>query len=244
MSLFDFEQATPMVQYYDGTQDQYFLTNELLPYLKDVALFYTNYAISTTNGSNDSHVVEFPYTCAQETCNGGGGNGGKGEEYNSNSDIAYATMAYRKLLEYTSNTKNKTVLKERELWTHALKALPSIPKVIDVQGGNVTVFAEATTRGIKQPVADVNSAYAITHLAAIHPSGAIDSFSTTTSKEDLKVAQNTVDMINRVTSFAPGNGYCLNWPAAARVHEYTSDSHALLMNFSESYKSKVKLNGW
>lgn len=205
-----------------------------------MAAFYTSYGVIPP-GSNDTTTIEFPYTCAQETCNGGGPTG-KGEEYNSNSDIAYATMAYIKLLEYTQGTPLASKAERRE-WSLALQSLPAVPTAVDGASGAV-VFAEATTRGTQQPPADTNAAYSITHLAIISPSQVYTAFSNATSPAMLSIAQNTVDMINRQTHFAPGNGFCLNWPASARVHSNKKKSHALLMNFSNAYAVKVKPNGW
>ena len=251
--------ATPMIQYYDGTQDQWFLKHELVPFLKDVAHFYTSYSIPSPLSSS---LVELPFTCAQETCNGASPDGdGKGEEYNSNADISFATMAYQRLLQYTANNTSSggglATKAERKEWSDALRSLPPIPLAVDPVTNN-TVFAEAKTRYGKQPAADTNAEYSISHLAAIHPSQSIQSFRRHSSasgagsaslKDDqvettLKIAQNTVEMINRVTSFAPGNGFCLNWNAAALVHQHKNQSNALLENFSNAYVSHAKPNGW
>ena len=59
------------------------------------------------------------------------------------------------------------------------------------------------------------------------------------------MARATTTMINSVTRFAPGNGFCLSWPASAAMEDRaTAASGALLANFSAAYARTAKRNGW
>jgi len=186
-----------MLAYYDGTQDKHFLTQELLPYMKDVAAFYSSYAvINKQRGSK-----HFPFTCAQEIC--GGGTTGLNitsrswAENDHHQDIAYAEMALIRLLEWT-DPQNKqhqashlASAAERATWRSALASLPPYPLTSsDAKWQrNATVFSEGATyeRGRVWPVwhdakhpqkgvvgASSNAGYPIAHLAAMHPARVID----------------------------------------------------------------------
>ena len=87
--------ATPLLQYYDATQDCGFLARRLLPFLAGVAAFYASYAEwNATAGSFD-----LPFTCAQELC--ASGLRPARAERNGHQDLAYARMALGRLLELT-----------------------------------------------------------------------------------------------------------------------------------------------
>ncbi|KAH8071340.1 hydrolase [Aureococcus anophagefferens] len=78
--------ATPMLSYYDGTRDEAFLKEELVPYLRGVAEFYESYAVDG----------DLPFTCAQETCN----SDPKVAQHNNHQDLAYARMVYQRLIDF------------------------------------------------------------------------------------------------------------------------------------------------
>jgi hypothetical protein len=88
--------ATPLVQYYDATGDTAFLQTRLAPFLRQIASFYTSYAVTAhhgVNGSNSSSAtVVLPYTCAQETCAGAAR-----ATQNAHQDLSYARMVYSKV---------------------------------------------------------------------------------------------------------------------------------------------------
>ena len=61
----------------------------------------------------------------------------------------------------------------------------------------------------------------------------------------IPVARATTSMINSATNFAPGNGFCLSWPASAAMEDrVTAASGDLLANFSAAYARTAKRNGW
>ena len=140
--------ATPMLSYYDGTRDEAFLKEELVPYLRGVAEFYESYAVDG----------DLPFTCAQETCN----SDPKVAQHNNHQDLAYARMVYRRLIDFGDDV---------ERWSKSLAALAPFPLANASRG---RVFAEAVNAGPAQPKPDSNAAYAITHLAAIWPGRLVD----------------------------------------------------------------------
>ena len=83
--------ATPLISYYDATLDAAFLNETLVPYLSGVADFYTSYAVLNPSTAK----YDIPYTCAQEICSP------SGELHNAHQDVAYARMAYTRLLNFT-----------------------------------------------------------------------------------------------------------------------------------------------
>ena len=209
--------ATPMLSYYDGTRDEAFLKEELVPYLRGVAEFYESYAVDG----------DLPFTCAQETCN----SDPKVAQHNNHQDLAYARMVYRRLIDFGDDV---------ERWSKSLAALAPFPLANASRG---RVFAEAVNAGPAQPKPDSNAAYAITHLAAIWPGRLVDAASARVDRELLSVARNTVALVNDVTDFAPGNGFVLNWPAAALVVD-GRDAGALWANLSAAYARRATPNGW
>ncbi|KAH8071300.1 hydrolase [Aureococcus anophagefferens] len=207
--------ATPMLSYYDGTRDEAFLEEQLVPYLRGVAEFYESYAV-------DGHL---PFTCAQETCN----SDPKVAQHNNHQDLAYARMVYQRLIDFGDDV---------ERWSRSLAALAPFPLANASRG---RVFAEAVNAGPAQPAPDSNAAYAITHLAAIWPGRLVDAAGA--DRELLSVARNTVALVNDVTDFAPGNGFVLNWPASALVVD-GRDAGALWANLSAAYARRATPNGW
>ena len=282
--------ATPLIQFYDATQNSSFLRTRLVPYLKDVAAFYSSYAVADASSGR----YELPFTCSQEICNG---HSPQLVENNNHQDIAYARMAYEKLLEYTDphgvHGADATPA-ERQRWRKMLDGFTPFPLSRSEAFGQVFAEALAPPSG-PQPAAESNAGYPITHraprparaplrspvlshplppspdspsnlmilvrsaglehtcphhrlpvhrtvaVAALHPAQVIDRF--TAAAPLLEAARNTVNMINNVTAFAPGNGFVLSWPAAAMVADGTSGA-SLLAQFSTAFLAHAKPNGW
>jgi hypothetical protein len=91
----------------------------------------------------------------------------------------------------------------------------------------------------------------------MHPARWIDALHpdpTRGGAEIVAVARETVSLVNRLTRFAPGNGFCLSWPAAAVVAGPPSPAEApqpgptspatLLAGFESAFWSKTRRNGW
>jgi hypothetical protein len=91
--------ATPLVEYYDLTQNRDFLSETLMPFLRGVARFYSSYLVRTS-GSNSNGTMAgrgtLPFTCAQERC--ASGLDPPVAEINAHQDVAYARMALTQLL--------------------------------------------------------------------------------------------------------------------------------------------------
>ena len=154
--------ATPLVAYFDGTQDVLFLRDTLAPYLRSVADFYTSYATPHNNTHHlHDHLTgdwsfDLLWTCAQETCNGGArtASGAKAAEHNNHQDLAYARMAYQRLLEYTDPLpplhhphRPRPLVpatdQERHQWADMLRGLAPFPTAVTAD--NHTVFAQVGT---------------------------------------------------------------------------------------------------
>ncbi|GAX82137.1 hypothetical protein CEUSTIGMA_g9565.t1 [Chlamydomonas eustigma] len=295
--------ATPMLMYYDATQDKTFLVERLLPYLKEVAAFYMSYA--TWDKKRGVFVLRF--TCAQELCSTSSGiNPPLAEhgyppmttsvfhaQHNNHQDLAYLQMTLSRLLEFTdpqgvhgASASNET----RTQWSHLLYNLASFPTAeLAAEGEEATlqrlsscssrkvlkqaahgnssdgimhtrcgmkrqlVFAEAETDDPRhQPIPTSNGGYPITHLAAIFPAQVIQSgdddddvSSQDTAKISLLVdiGRRTADLMNNISDYAPGNGFCLAWPPAAALA--TRDTaRQLLHSFSAAFTRKALPNGW
>ena len=170
--------------------------------LPQVAAFYSSYMLPSG---------ELPYTCAQECCN----SEPKVAEHNNHQDLGLARMVYGRLLELTQGHDGLATEAERARWRRDLAALAAFPLAESTAHG--TVFAEALAAGNVQPRAESNAGYAITHLGAIWPGQLFDAKSASVDPALLRVARNTVAMINGLTDFAPGNGFVLNWLARVVV---------------------------
>jgi hypothetical protein len=226
--------ATPLISYYDATLDPNFLRETLLPYLRGVADFYTSYSrprntsSSACNGCGNlgsaGIVYDIPFTCAQEICSP------SGQLHNAHQDLAYARMAYTKLLNLTEpgSVHTKALLplerheqpddqavtaQDRAEWLRMLHGLAMFPQQISPYGN---IFAEGVgVNSSMMPDPGADSGYPIAHFAAMHPAEVIDLAS---DPQLLDVARNTVQMENDGDRFAPGGaGFCLAWPAAAKV---------------------------
>jgi len=264
--------ATPLLSYFDGTQDAPFLEDVLAPYLREVASFYTSYAVAaaaaaaasgtgtgTGTGTADRRY-DLPWTCAQETCNSGATarNGSKAAEHNNHQDLAYARMAYQRLLQFTDPAGAHGIpatAQERATWARMLAGLAAFPLTADAATPSDRVFAQsAAAPGDRPAPVDSNAGgYCIVRLAAIHPAGLVDAYSNHSGGggQDpdgppiLAVARATTQLVNEASDFAPGNGFCLSWPSSAAVEDRQSAaSGALLANFSAAYARKATPNGW
>ena len=239
--------ATPMLKYYDATLNASFLTTRLLPYLRKVASFYTSYMrkIVRSNDTASAAVFDLPWTCAQEICSGGGPLG----EHNNHQDIAYARMAYSRLLALTDN--HTSTASERRTWHSRLTALVPFPTVLTSPPSSPQsfVFAEAENvggsiaAGNATPPSSSNNEYPIVKLAAIHPAGLIDRFDPSTAATELELAKRTSELVNAATRFSPGNGFVLSWPSAA-ILATPDDAAALLDNFTKAFVRIARPNGW
>jgi hypothetical protein len=255
--------ATPLISYYDATLDANFLKDTLLPYLRGVADFYTSYAqprntstsSSADNASGDfdgaSVVYDIPYTCAQEICSP------SGNLHNAHQDLAYARMAYTKLLTLTEpdsihakalrlhlQLDESVTAQDRAEWQRMLRGLAKFPQQPSRYG---TIFAEGVgVNSSMMPDPGADSGYPIAHFAAMHPAEVIDLAS---DPQLLEVARNTVQMENDGDSFAPGGaGFCLAWPPAAKVANRQM-ARATLENFTRaipliSGANNGTNNGW
>jgi len=223
--------ATPLLQYYDATGDPVFLESVLVPYLREVADFYTSYA----SWNDTTRVFDLLWTCAQEICQASEGHA----EHNSHQDLAYARMTYARLLEFTRPGSEHGVYangSERMIWQHMLENLAPFPIVLTDDG--TTIFAEAITYAPKQPAPTSNLAFFMTHTAAIFPAGVVDAGSNLRD-----TAWATALFLNTATDFAPGNGFCIAWPPLAALTT-RSDARAVLRNFTRAYERTVEPNGW
>ena len=152
--------ATPMIQYYDATRDEVFLKRTLVPYLREIAAFYLSYAVkNATTG-----LYHLPYTCAQETCDGGGSAPGNmpPARKDNHQDIAYCTQSLQKLLEYTTVGADwgPSIAQDRANWTAFLQDLVPFPLV---SNRNLTVYADARNADNSARAWDSNVGYAISH---------------------------------------------------------------------------------
>jgi hypothetical protein len=235
--------ATPLIQYYEATLDAKFLRTRLLPYLRELADFYTSYAQVNEHGQ-----YELPYTCAQEICSGPApySNGTQPAEHNGHQDHAYARMVYSKLLAYTApngtmHGSTHATAAERHTWASRLQALLPFPTQTSPRG---EVFAEANLRPAQpdNPSPASNAGYPIAHLAAMHPAEVI---SLASDDRLLEIARNTVQMVNDGDHFAPsGAGFSLAWPPSAKVATRHT-AWALLANFTRAVPLiSVAGNGW
>merc|ERR1711871_1122322 len=124
----------------------------LYPILKGVADFYTSYSVY--NATYRARV--FPYTCAQETCNQAY------TEHHNHQDVAYAVMAYTKLLEYTDPMGPPAInvsASTRAEWSSMLRQLAPFPT--QMTSSNETIWAEADTWWGPSPSPDMDAGYSI-----------------------------------------------------------------------------------
>lgn len=235
--------ATPLVQYYDATQNHTFLIQHLVPYLVGVVDFYASYARWEPDSSAPGGRRQvFPYTCAQETCNGY--NKSRGPTQNAHQDISYANMALSKLLQYTdpalphgASASNAT----RERWRHLLVTLPRLPMQVDPDT-NETMFADSAVAGGGFPPPDSNDGYGIAHLAAVFPANVVGIGS---SDDLLRTARSTVERINGDMKWESGGGFCQMWPQASRAAGYDSAfAEELLQHYTHAVLDTSHPNGY
>ena len=159
---------------------------------------------ATWNATTGVH--DLLYTCAQETCNQAN------TEHNAHQDMAYARMAYGKLLEYT-DTRNghnhsldalpqhhrtgtgnvdARLADKRTEWAGMLKSLAPFVTVADPPSGK-TVFAEADAWPGSVPGPSSNAGYSITRFAAIFPAMVVD---TASPPDLLALGRDTVEVVN------------------------------------------------
>jgi hypothetical protein len=225
--------ATPLLQYYDATQDPAFLAGRLLPLLAGVADFYAAFAVWNAT----SAALDLPWTCAQELC--ASGLRPPRAERNAHQDLAYARMAAGRLLEFTDPAGPHGAAAApaaRRRWARLLAQLAPFPTTL-APGGSV--FAEAVADGGgEQPAAASNSEYPISHLAAMFPAQVVRAGAPLAA-----VGRRTAELLNAAAGFAPGNGFCLSWPAAAQVAT-REGARELLAGFRGALARARAPNGW
>jgi hypothetical protein len=59
----------------------------------------------------------------------------------------------------------------------------------------------------------------------------------------LQVARNTVDLLNNISQYKPGNGFCLAWPAAVRVAP-RENADMLIGRLQQAYNETRYPNGY
>jgi len=230
-TLLFFRLQTPLINYYDLTIDVEFLKKTLFPLLTDIGAFYLSY-MRATNGTSFC----LPHTCAQERCPSGS------DVVNSHQDIAYATLVFEKLLEYSAPTlpserRAAASRRERDLWRLGLRNLPPFP-VVD------GIFADAAIDCVansgRKPET-INAGYGISHLAGIFPAQIIGTKSS--SPDLLHTARKTVEVINGAVNWLSGGGFDMEFPQAARVSNRSS-ARALLDAMQTAIKASSHPNGY
>lgn len=204
--------ATPMIQYYDATLDEDYLFTKLVPYLREIAGFYISYAkLNQTTG-----LYELPYTCAQETCSGGGAPIMPPAVKNNHQDVSYARQILRKLLEYTAVPNPEwgpSIEKDRVEWQSFLERLVQFPLVASPSG--TMIYADAVTMDDGSNLSwDSNAGFAIARYAAVFPAQLIGLDS---GSKDKETAWNTIKLLNDDIGWVSSGGFDMNFPAASRT---------------------------
>ena len=243
--------ATPLIQYYEATRDATFLQQQLAPFLRDIADFYTSYSVPSRTVEETVEEVMLPYTCANERCEGAVFGPHTTVEVgvalnNAHQDLAYARMACGRLLQYTAGDGVHNLsasAAERADWERMLAVLPPYPTVARDNTSSVRVWAESEFPNGSTPYPSSNEAYAIAHLAAIWPAEVVGTWS---PPNEQRMARATIDaMFAASGSDAAGQMIVFGWPAGSRMAR-RNESRALLANFARVVhaNNKTSPNGY
>ena len=228
--------ATPLIQYYEATRDATFLQQRLAPFLRDIADFYTSYSVPSKLLDETVEEVMLPYTCANERCEGATLGPHTTIEVglpmnNAHQDLAYARMAYGKLLQYTAGDGVHNLsasAAERAAWERMLAALPPYPTVARDNTSSVRVWAESEFPNGSTPFPSSNGAYGIAHMAAVWPAGVVGTWS---PPEEQRTARATIDLMFNAINYGGHQNIVFGWPAASLMAR-RNETRGLLTNYS------------
>ena len=193
-------------------------------------------------------------------------------QHNAVVDIAHATMALQKALEWSAILRLDEQLRSR--WSAVLAGLPRFapasdntslahgPAGVAMPGGGAgrPAWAESwtaprgTTAGDLAKMAPApfaaNYMYPIVTHSPIHPCSLVGLHSNTIAperhRELLAEAVNTVWGNNERSAWHPTNGFCLAWPAATRVTNGSAPGHgtALMDRYEAALQTTMQPNFW
>lgn len=207
--------AVPFVDYYEHTLNTTFLKTQAYPFLREMAEFYASYL--RRNPSTDQYGV--PLACAQEGCAYRQLGKSMAQE-DTTIDLAFAEWSLRKAAAY-AEVLGVAGPREAEYLTIASK-LRSYPTTVDPNNGNRTCWSEAMETATQQSTPlHANYMYPIVQFAPLHPTNVVNLHSDSAT---LATARHTVWGQNQMSKWAPVNGLCLAWPAAAKVVDFWEPS--------------------
>ena len=121
--------ATPYIDYYEHSRDLQFLNDSAYPFLRNVAEFYASFAVKNGSWSGAGSRYDFLNVCAQEQCTQRQNNNRMTINANTLVDIAHATMAFQKALEWSVTLGVDASLRSR--WSNVLAGLAPLPSTLD-----------------------------------------------------------------------------------------------------------------
>jgi hypothetical protein len=207
--------AVPFVDYYEHTLNRTFLATQAYPFLKEMAEFYASY-VWEDPASGEYGV---PLACAQEGCDYRQ-LGRSMAQRDTTVDLAFAEWSLRKCAGYAATLGVDKALQTN--WLHIANNLRGYPTVGDPNAGNRTCWSEGVEIETNESTPlHANYMYPIVQFAPMHPCGVVNLHS---DAGTLTAARNTVWGQNAMSKWAPVNGLCLAWPAAAKVRARMSAS--------------------
>lgn len=121
--------ATPYIDYYEHSRDLQFLNDSAYPFLRNVAEFYASFAVKNGSWGSAGSRYDFLNVCAQEQCTQRQNNNRMTINANTLVDIAHATMAFQKALEWSVTLGVDVPLRSR--WSNVLAGLAPLPSTLD-----------------------------------------------------------------------------------------------------------------
>lgn len=245
--------ATPIIDYWRYSRNESFLRNGAYKWVKATAEFYASYAV--LNERTGRHDI--PYACAQEGCvlrqNQATACVQPQQTKNTALDLSLARLVLR-----TAASWAKILSVDEEVaqeWTRLADTLAEYPTTTDPISKH-QVFSQSVDMHSNESICfGSNYDEPLLTLAAVFPGSQVSrrSHGAPVTPEEAglwNIANATVwalstfqERFGRSGAFAPLNGLCMHWPAAARVIG-RGDTTALLDGFESALNRTMEKNFW
>lgn len=202
--------ALVFIDHFDYTQNTTFMRDTTYPLLLEAGAFFESYLAYNTS----TQMFNLDNACALEGCTLPGNPKLNGKpQRNVAMTLGWIKATFRALVRFSTILGIDEARRGR--WEQIVDNLAPFPTTLSA---NETVFDEAEQTGDFGG----NARYPVVNFGHIHPAAQITRLSS--SEEDLRIAQATVEQINAINGWVPENGLCMAWPPAAMVTANASDT--------------------